>query len=128
MALYDPESEPQELAREDKLTELIRARHIAAEADIKAGRQSTIKAIAVLAGMGDGLTSLGAEADEAEALVRAAVVGRSQLVGTRIVGIVQWAIYEYVMPLAEQDLADIERNRAEDADDARAERAIASRS
>lgn len=122
MALYDPIPEP-----DDKLSELITARHIAAEADIVAGRMSTVRAIAELAGSGDGDTCLGAETDEAEALVRAAIVGRSQLVGARIVGIVQWAIYQHVMPLAQQDLADMERSRRESADDQRISQAIDAR-
>jgi hypothetical protein len=127
MALFDPEDEPQEMAREDKLGELINARHAAAAADIKQGRMSTVRAVAELAGMGDGETSLCCDEDEAEALVRAAVVGRSALVGARIVSIVQWAIYQHIMPLAEQDLADMERSRRESADEARIERAIDNR-
>lgn len=114
-----PEFEPQ-----DQLNQLIGARHQAAVADIFAGRQSTIRAIAEFAGMGDGATSLACDADEAEVLVRAAVMYRTALVGDRIYGIVQWAIYEHVMPLAEKDLADMERSRQESADEARIERAV----
>lgn len=101
-------------ARELKLQQLIDARITATENDILAGRAAIVRAVAEKAGAEFGDCSLNCDADEAEALVRAAVVGRSTLVGARIAEVVQFAIYTYVLPLAQQDLAEIERRRAEE--------------
>lgn len=118
---YDP------IPANEKLLELISAEHTKTEAKIKDGDADTIRTVAELAGAGDGDTCLNADADEAEALVRAAVIGRSALVGPRIVGIVQWAIYQIAIPAAEKALKDMERSRRESADDARIERALDAR-
>lgn len=118
---YDP------IPASEKLLELITAEHIKTEARIKEGDLVTIRSVAELAGSGDGDTCLNADADEAEALVRAAVIYRSALVGERIVGIVQWAIYQIAIPAAEKALKDMDRNRRESADDARVERALDAR-
>jgi hypothetical protein len=72
-----------------------------------------VRAVAELA------NDLNCDADEAEALVRAAVVGRTVLVGPRIAAEVQFAIFRYVKPLAEADMADVERRRTESRNDNR---------
>jgi hypothetical protein len=77
--------------------------------------------VAELASAQFGDRGLDCDADEAEALVRAAVVGRSVLVGARIAEVVSFAIYSYVLPLAQADLADAERKREEVAQDRRVE-------
>lgn len=111
----------------EKLLEQIGIEHTKIEAAIKQGDLATIRAVAELAGGGDGDTCLNADADEAEALVRATVIGRSALVGARIVGIVQWAIYQVAIPAAEKAVKDMERSRRESADDALIERAVDAR-
>lgn len=92
-------------AQQEQLDRLIAARITAVDEDIFAGRKAVVSGVAALA-------DLNADEEEAEALVRAAVVGHSALVGSRIAGAVQLAIYEYALPLAEADLADAERSRA----------------
>lgn len=123
MALHDPTTDE---ARE-QLDELIAARTTATEIDILVGRAATLSAITELCGSRQGELSLGCDGDEADALVRAAVVGRSALVGTRIAEIVQYAIYIHVLPLAKADLADMARGRREQADEARIDRALDAR-
>lgn len=103
MALYDPITDASE-----QLALLVVARSEAAEIDILAGRTSTVQAVAKLA-RGD--VGLRCDEDEAQALVRAATVGGSALVGTRIAGVVAHALYSYVLPLAQQDLAEMERGK-----------------
>lgn len=105
-------------ARAERLEQLIDARTEAVENDILAARATTILAVA------EKCESLNCDADEAEALVRAAVLGKSALVGTRIAEAVRFAIYAHVLPLAEQDLADIERRRAESEQNARIEQRV----
>ena len=118
MALHDP------IPADEQLTKLITARHQAIEADILAGRRATVSAVAELTGERLGDESLNCDIDEAEALVRAAVIGRVVLVGERIYCIVQRAVYEHAMKLAEADLADMDRSRRESADEQRIERAL----
>lgn len=108
-------------ARAEKLEQLIDARITATENDILAGCAAIVRAVAEQAAAQFGDRSLNCDADEAEALVRAAVVGKSALVGVRIAEVVQFAIYAYVLPLAQQDLADIERKAAEAAQHRRIE-------
>lgn len=104
--------------RELKLQQLIDARITATEHDILAKRGSTVRAVAELC------TGLNCDADEAEALVRAAVIGRSYLVGPRIVEEVQHAIYRHVLPLAEADLVDAERHLVDAAQHDRIEQRV----
>jgi hypothetical protein len=110
--------------REQQLQRLIDARIHATENDIRAGRAAIVRAIAEKLGEQHGDRSLNCDEDEAEALVRAAVVGRSTLVGARIAEVVQYAIYAYVLPLAQGDLEDEERRAAEQAQDARIEQRV----
>ena len=118
MALHDP------IPADEQLLDLIGARTTATENDILAGRVTVVDAVAEVAGSRQGDFSLRCEPDEAAALVRATVLGGSALVGARIAGIVNLSIYEYVLPLAEQDLADMDRSRRESADEQRIERAL----
>lgn len=115
---YDP------IPAHEKLIDQISIEHTKLEAKIKEGDMATIRAVAELAGTGDGDTSLNSDADEAEVLVRAAVMYRSALVGARIVGVVQWAIYQIAIPLAQKAMADMERSRQESADEQRIERVL----
>ena len=105
-------------ARDNKLQQLVDARITATENDILAGRTAIVRAVAEKA------ETLKCDADEAEALVRAAVLGKVALVGTRIFEVVQLAIYVHVLPLAQQDLANAERSRAESQQNARIERRV----
>ncbi|MGI4717240.1 MAG: hypothetical protein ACRYGO_07445 [Janthinobacterium lividum] len=115
MALHDPN---------EQLLKLIGSRTTATENDILAGRAAVVDAVAKIAGSRVGEFSLRCEVDEAAALVKAAVWKGSELVGTRIAGIVNLSIYEYVLPLAQQDLAEMDRSRRESADEQRIERAL----
>lgn len=110
--------------RQQQLERLIDARVTATENDILAGHMATVRAVAEKTGEHLGERSLNCDEDEAEALVRAAVLGRSALVGTRIAEVVQFAIYSHVLPLAEADLVEIERQRAEAAQYERIERRV----
>jgi len=89
--------------------------------DIFAGRLETIRVIA------ERLDQLEAGAQEAEALVRAAVVGHSALVGVRIASAVQAAIYFEAEARAEKSVEGMERRRAESRDDNRIAQAVAAR-
>ena len=111
-------------AREQQLQRLIDARIHATENDILAGRATIVRAVAELASAQHGDRSLNCDEDEAEALVRAAVLGKSLLVGVRIAEVVQYAIYAYVLPLAQGDLADAEKRRADAARDVRIEQRV----
>jgi hypothetical protein len=93
-------------AHDAKLQQLIDARIMAVDNDIFLGRKATLSAVAELA-------DLNADEEEAEMLVRAAVVGRSWLVGARIAETVRHAIYLHVLPLAEADLVAAEREGAD---------------
>lgn len=108
----------------EELVRLVMARTEATEIDILAGRMPVVNAVAELASAHRGENGLRCEVDEAAALVRASVLGGVAWVGSRIAGVVNLAIYEYVLPLAEGDLADAERNRKETADEARIGRAL----
>ena len=118
MALHDPIPDPSE-----QLARLLIARTEATEIDLLAGRTTVVNAVAELASSHRGEYSLRCEADEAAALVRLTVLS-SAWVSPRIAGVVNLAIYEYVLPLAQQDLADMDRRRQESADEARIELAI----
>lgn len=109
-------------AREQQLQRLIDARIHATETDILIGRKTVVRAVAEKAGEQHGDRSLNCDEDEAEALVRAAVFGKSLLVGARIAEVVQYAIYAYVLPLAQADLAEEEKRRVEESIATRAER------
>jgi len=108
-------------ARAEKLEQLIDGRITATENDILAGRAAIVRAVAEEAAAQFGDRTLNCDTDEAEALVRAAVTGKSALVGARIAEVVSHAIYAYVLPLAQQDLADTERKATEAAQDRRIE-------
>jgi cation transport regulator ChaB len=95
------------------LQRLIAARTQATEKDIIAGRKAIVRAVAEKTGEQFGDLSLNCDIDEAEALVRAAVQGKSEVVGERIAKVVNDAIYAYVLPLAQADLADAEKRRDE---------------
>ena len=99
---------------EKQLRRLIDARTTATENDILAGRAAIVRAVAEKTGEQNGDLSLNCDEDEAEALVRAAVVGKSTLVGERIAKVVSDAIYAYVLPLAKADLEDAEKRRDEE--------------
>ena len=75
-------------AREQHLQRLVDARIYATEADILAGRKAVIAAVAEKTGEQHGDRSLNCDVDEAEALVRAAVLGRASLVGARIAEVI----------------------------------------
>lgn len=111
-------------AREQQLQRLIDARIHATENDILIGRKTVVRAVAEKTGEQHGDRSLNCDEDEAEALVRAAVIGRSAIVGARIAEVVQYAIYAHVLPLAQADLADMERRRAQAAQEARIEQRV----
>jgi hypothetical protein len=93
--------------RMTKLNSLINARITAIESDILVGRKSTIVAVA------ERLNGIEAGAEEADVLVRAAVLGNSALVGPRIAEAVSAAIFFEAESLADKDIADIERSRDE---------------
>ncbi len=121
MALHDP------LPAHEQLLELIGARTTATENDILSGRTTVVDAVAEIAGGRVGEFSLRCETDEAAALVRATMLGGSALVGARIAGIVNLSIYEYVLPLAQGDLAEMNRARRESVDDMRVDAALGAR-
>lgn len=106
------------------LQRLIDARIHATENDILAGRAAIVRAVAEKAGEQFGDRSLNCDEDEAEALVRAAVVGKSTLVGARIAEVVSCAIYAYVLPLAQADLEQAEKRAAEAAQDQRIQQRV----
>lgn len=99
--------------REDQVAEQIDLHTKAMHFDVFAGNPQTIRAIA------ERLTDLEAGATEAEALVRAAVVGHSALVGVRIVAAVQSAIYFEAEARAERSVDAMEQGRRESQDDNR---------
>lgn len=103
-------------AREDQVCQLIDARIKAIRMDILIGRESTTDA--VLARL-----DIDADEDEVRRILWAALVGGSHAVGVGLVGLVHLAIFEEAEALAEKDVADMERNRAESADDNCIERA-----
>jgi hypothetical protein len=92
--------------REDQLAQLIDARIHAIKHDIRVNRASTVAAVLERLDLGD------FEGDAADVL-RAAVVGHSAVVGVDNAAAVEAAIYFEAEALAERDVADMERRRAE---------------
>jgi hypothetical protein len=107
--------------RAEQLAKLVTARTDAIEADILLGRKPVIDNVI------DRLEGVECEREEAAALIKAAIIGRSWLVGVRIAAAVQYAIYAVALPLAEGDVADMERSRAESRDENRIAMAEADR-
>lgn len=105
---------PDAEARATKLDQLIDTHTHAVENSVLIGCKPIVRAVAIKTGEHKGDASLNCDTDEAEALVRAAVLGGSALVGVRIAEVVRFAIYSYALPLAEKELADIERRRDEE--------------
>lgn len=110
-----------EEARAEKLRQLIAKHTDATEASIFLGDKLTLAAIGVR------LQDIEAGAEEADVLIRAAVVIGAGLVGPRIAAEVKFAIHQHVKPLAEADLVEAERARAESRDDNRVHAALADR-
>lgn len=104
-------------AHQDQLCQLISAHIDAIENDVRIGRVSTTERLL------DRLDEVGESRADALAILRAAVVGRSQAVGVDNAAAVQAAIYFEAEALAEGDLAEMERGWAESQDDDRIERA-----
>lgn len=103
--------------REDQIAQLIDARIHAIKHDIRANRASTVSAVLERLDLGD------FEGD-AGAVLHQAVVGHSAAVGVDHAAAVEAAIYFEAEALAERDVADIERRRAQSAQDARIERRV----
>jgi hypothetical protein len=99
--------------REDQVAEQIDLHTKAIHFDVFAGNPQTIRAVA------ERLTDLECGAMEAEALVRAAVVGHSALIGVRIASAVQTAIFFEAEARAERSVDAMERRRAESYDENR---------
>lgn len=93
--------------RDDQVAEQLDLHIKAIALAVFTGCQQTVRAIA------ERLTELECGAEEAEALVRAAVVGHSALVGVRIAGAVQAAIYFEAEARAERSVDGMEQRRAE---------------
>lgn len=92
--------------REDQIAQLIDARIHAIKHDIRENRASTVAAVLERLDLGD------FDGDAADVL-RAAVVGHSAAVGVDHAAAVEAAIYFEAEALAEKDVADMERRRAE---------------
>jgi plasmid stability protein len=103
--------------REDKVCQLIDARIHAIKQDIRVNRASTVEAVLEHLDLGD------TEAD-ARDILRAAVVGHSAAVGVHYAAAVEAAIYFEAEALAERDVADMERHRAESARENRIEQRV----
>jgi hypothetical protein len=103
--------------REDQVCQLIDARIHAIKHDIRANRVSTVAAVLDRLDLGD------FEGDAREVL-RQAVVGHSAAVGVDHAAAVEAAIYFEAEALAERDVADMERRRAQSAQDARIEQRV----
>lgn len=103
--------------REDQVCQLIDARIHAIKHDIRANRVSTVEAVLERLDLGD------FEGDAREVL-RQAVVGHSAAVGVAHAAAVEAAIYFEAEHLAERDVADMERRRAQSAQDARIEQRV----
>jgi hypothetical protein len=102
-------------AREDKVCQLIDARIHAIKNDIRVDRASTVEAVLERLDLGD------FEGDACD-ILRAAVVGHSAAVGVDNAAAVEAAIYFEAEALAQEDVADMERRRTEEAQHARIER------
>lgn len=105
---------------EDKLCQLIDARIHAIKQDIRENRVSTVEAVLERLDLGD------LEGDARDVL-RQAVFGHSAAVGVDHAAAVEAAIYFEAEALAERDVADMERRRAEESLVARAERWLCDR-
>ena len=92
--------------REDQVCQLIDARIHAIKHDICANRVSTDEAVLDRLDLGD------FEGDAREVL-RQAVVGHSAAVGVSHAAAVEHAIFKEAETLAERDVADMERRRAD---------------
>lgn len=103
--------------REDQICQLIDARIHAIKHDIRANRVSTVEAVLDRLDLGD------FEGDAREVL-RQAVVGHSAAVGVTHAAAVEAAIYFEAEALAERDVADMERRRADAARDNRIEQRV----
>lgn len=103
--------------REDQICQLIDARIHAIKHDIRANRVSTVEAVLDRLDLGD------FEGDAREVL-RQAVVGHSAAVGVDHAAAVEAAIYFEAEALAERDVADMERRRADAARDNRIEQRV----
>jgi RNA:NAD 2'-phosphotransferase (TPT1/KptA family) len=104
-------------ARENRVIELIDARIHAIRHDIRVNRASTVAAVV------DRL-DLGNFEGDARDILRAAVVGHSAAVGVDHAAAVEAAIYFEAEALAERDIADMERRRAESARENRIEQRV----
>jgi hypothetical protein len=102
-------------AREDMVCQLIDARIKAMRTDILIRRQSTVDAVLEC-------LELDTEDDAATVLWNAVAAG-SSAVGVDNAAAVQLAIFQVAEALAEWDVADMERRRAESEDEARIEQA-----
>lgn len=101
--------------REEMVCQLIDARIKAMRTDILMQRESTIEAV---------LERLVLETDEdPRAVLWSAVAAGSSAVGVDNAAAVQLAIFQVAESLAEWDVADMERARAESRDDDRIQRA-----
>jgi hypothetical protein len=107
--------------REDQVAEQIDLHTKAIRFDVFAGNPQTMRAVA------ERLTDLECGALEAEALVRAAVVGHSALVGVRIASAVQSAIYFEAEARAERSVDAMRQRRIESRNDNRIAQAVAAR-
>lgn len=104
-------------AREQQLQRLIDARIHAIKHDIRANRASTVAAVL------DRLNLSDFEGDAADVLCQA-VIGHSVAVGVDHAAAVESAIYFEAEALAERDVADMERRRAESERDNRIEQRV----
>ena len=103
--------------REDKVCQLIDARIHAIKHDIRSNRASTVAAVLER-------LDLGAFEGDAADVLRQAVAGHSAAVGVSHAAAVEAAVYFEAEALAERDVADMERRRAQSAQDARIEQRV----
>lgn len=104
-------------AREDQVCQLIDARIHAIKNDIRANRASTVAAVLER-------LDLGAFEGDACDVLRQAVVGHSAAVGVDHASAVEAAIYFEAEALAERDVADLERRRADSQRERRIEQRV----
>ena len=104
-------------AREEQVCQLIDARIHAIKHDILIGRVSTTEVVLERLQLDEG-------EDDARRVLWTAVVGGSCAVGVDNASAVQAAIYFEAEELAERDVADMERRRAESARDNRIEQRV----
>jgi hypothetical protein len=103
--------------REDQLSQLIDARIHAIKHDIRVNRASTVAAVLERLDLGD-------SEEVAAEVLHLAVVGHSAAVGVDNAAAVEAAIYFEAEALAERDIADMERCRAESARENRIEQRV----